>query len=169
MSDTSLSEKGLDPTGQTPAPYHIDTIEQHVGRIFGPSAPITVDQLRIQGFADVTGDQQWIHVDVDRAKAQSPFGGPIAHGYLTLSLLAAAQMDLGIVPAGCSGVMNYGLDKVRFLAPVPSGAQLHIRAELTGVERKDGGRVLLRSKVVAQVIGADTPALIADSLALAFS
>ena len=152
-----------------PADYTIDNIEQHVGRIFGPSDPITVDQPRIQGFADVTGDHQWIHVDEERAKAQSPFGGPIAHGYLTLSLLAAAQMDLGIVPQGCSGVMNYGLDKVRFLAPVPSGAELQIRAELTGIERKEGGRILIKSKVVAQQVGSETPALIAESLALAFS
>jgi acyl dehydratase len=152
-----------------PAEYTVDNVDQHVGRIFGPSDPVTVDQARIQGFADVTGDQQWIHVDEERAKSESPFGGPIAHGYLTLSLLAAAQMDLGIVPDGCSGVMNYGLDKVRFLAPVPSGAQLQIRAELTGVERKEGGRILIRSKVVAQQVGADTPALIAESLALAFS
>lgn len=149
--------------------YHIDTVEEHVGKIFGPSDPVTVDQLRIQGFADVTGDHQWIHTDVERAKTESPFGGPIAHGYLTLSLLAAAQMELGIVPAGCKGVMNYGLDKVRFLAPVPSGAQLQVRAELTGVERKEGGRVLIRTKVVAQEVGAEAPALIAESLALAFS
>lgn len=152
----------------TPKAYTADNIEQHVGRIFGPSDPITVDQPCIQGFADITGDQQWIHVDAERAKAHSPFGGPIAHGYLTLSLLAAAQLDLGIVPDGCSGVMNYGLDKVRFLAPVPSGAQLQVRAELTGVERKDGDRILIRSKVVAQQIGADKPALIAESLAMAF-
>ena len=152
-----------------PERYTAANIEQHVGRIFGPSDPITVDQERIQGFADVTGDQQWIHVDAERARKESPFGGPIAHGYLTLSLLAAAQMDLGIVPDDCKGVMNYGLDKVRFLAPVPSGAQLEVRAELTGVERKEGGRILIRSKVVAQQVGAETPALIAESLALAFS
>lgn len=152
-----------------PETYTAANIEQHVGRIFGPSDPITVDQERIQGFADVTGDQQWIHVDAERARKESPFGGPIAHGYLTLSLLAAAQMDLGIVPDDCKGVMNYGLDKVRFLAPVPSGAQLEVRAELTGVERKEGGRILIRSKVVAQQVGSDTPALIAESLALAFS
>lgn len=152
----------------TPTDYTVDNIEQHVGRLFGPSTPVVVDQDRIQGFADVTGDQQWIHVDAERAKAESPFGGPIAHGYLTLSLLAAAQMDLGIVPDGCSGVMNYGLDKVRFLAPVRSGARIEIRAELTAVERKDGGRILIRSKVVAQEVGADAPALIAETLAMAF-
>lgn len=149
--------------------YHIDTIEEHVGKTFGPSGPVTVDQLRIQGFADVTGDHQWIHTDVERAKKESPFGGPIAHGYLTLSLLASAQMELGIVPDGCKGVMNYGLEKVRFLAPVRSGAQLEIQAELTGVERKDGGRVLIRTNVVAHEVGAKNPAVIAESLALAFS
>lgn len=154
---------------QTQSAYHVDTVEDHVGKLFGPSEAIVVDQLRIQGFADVTGDHQWIHTDVERAKTESPFGGPIAHGYLTLSLLASAQMELGIVPEGCKGVMNYGLDKVRFLAPVPSGAELEVRAELTGVERKEGGRVLIRSKVVAQQIGSSSPAVIAESLALVFS
>ena len=154
---------------QNTAEYHVDNIEAFVGRIFGPSAPVTLDQPRIQGFADVTGDHQWIHVDEERAKAESPFGGPVAHGYLTLSLLAALQMDLGIVPEGCSGVMNYGLDKVRFLSPVPSGAQIVVRAELTAVERKPGGRVLIRSKVVAQEVGKDSPALIAETLAMAFT
>lgn len=152
-----------------PDTYTVENVEEHVGRTFGPSTPVTVDQPRIQGFADVTGDQQWIHVDVERAKAQSPFGGPIAHGYLTLSLLAAAQMDLGIVPSGSKGVMNYGLDKVRFLAPVPSGADVEISAVLTGVERKAGGRILIRSTVTAQVVGAEGPALMAETLAMAFA
>lgn len=154
---------------QSSAEYRADNIEEFVGRVFGPSAPVTLDQERIQGFADVTGDHQWIHVDEERAKAESPFGGPIAHGYLTLSMLAALQMDLGIVPEGCSGVMNYGLDKVRFLAPVPSGAQIVVRAELTSVERKPGGRILIRSKVAAQEVGKDSPALIAETLAMAFT
>lgn len=152
-----------------PDSYTLENMEQHVGRTFGPSDAVTVDQARIQGFADVTGDQQWIHVDVEKATKHSPFGGPIAHGYLTLSLLAAAQMDLGIVPEGSKGVMNYGLDKVRFLAPVPSGADVEVSAVLTGVERKEGGRILIRSTVTAQVVGADSPALIAESLAMAFS
>lgn len=158
-------------TGETTFPdsYTVANIEEHVGRTFGPSDPVTVDQARIQGFADVTGDHQWIHVDPERAKAQSPFGGPIAHGYLTLSLLAAAQMDLGIVPEGSKGVMNYGLDKVRFLAPVPSGADVQVSAVLTAVERKEGGRILIRSTVTAQVVDADSPALIAETLAMAFT
>jgi acyl dehydratase len=155
-------------TNAYPDTYTVANVEEHVGREFGPSVPVTVDQERIQGFADVTGDQQWIHVDVARAEKHSPFGGPIAHGYLTLSLLAAAQMDLGIVPDGSKGVMNYGLDKVRFLAPVPSGADVEVSAVLTGVERKDGGRILIRSTVTAKVVGADAPALIAESLAMAF-
>ncbi|WP_170789236.1 MaoC family dehydratase [Ruegeria lacuscaerulensis] len=156
-------------TKNFPDAYTVENIEDHVGRVFGPSDPVTVDQERIQGFADVTGDQQWIHVDAERAKAHSPFGGPIAHGYLTLSMLAAAQMDLGIVPEGSKGVMNYGLDKVRFLSPVPSGADVEISAVLTGVERKDGNRIMIHSTVTAQVVGADKPALIAETLAMAFS
>ncbi|WP_170755788.1 MaoC family dehydratase [Ruegeria lacuscaerulensis] len=152
-----------------PIDYTVENIEQHVGRTFGPSTPVTVDQDRIQGFADVTGDQQWIHVDVEKAEKHSPFGGPIAHGYLTLSLLAAAQMGLGIVPDGCKGVMNYGLDKVRFLAPVPSGAAVEVSAILTGVEVKSGGRILIRSTVTARVAGQEDPALIAETLAMAFT
>lgn len=159
-----MSDENTFPDSYTP-----ENMEQHVGRVFGPSNPVTVDQARIQGFADVTGDQQWIHVDVDKATKHSPFGGPIAHGYLTLSLLAAAQMDLGIVPDGSKGVMNYGLDKVRFLAPVPSGADVVVSAVLSGIERKEGGRILIRSTVTAQVEGADSPALIAESLAMAFT
>lgn len=149
--------------------YHADTIEQHIGRVFGPSAPILIDQPRIQGFADVTGDHQWIHVDEERAKAEGPFGGPIAHGFLTLSLVAGAQMDLGLIPAGCSGAMNYGLNKVRFLAPVPSGAAVQVQAELTKVDRKDGGRILIHSTTTVTEVGAQKPALIAETLALAFT
>ena len=83
-----------------------------------------VGQPRIDGFAEVTGDHQWIHVDVERARDEAPFGGPVAHGFLTLSLLAAAISEAGVVPADAKGVINYGLDKVRFLAPVPAGAEV---------------------------------------------
>ncbi|MDA4845144.1 MaoC family dehydratase [Hoeflea poritis] len=151
-----------------PDSYTLENIEEHIGRTFGPGSPIPVGQDRINEFAEVTEDRQWIHTDVARANERSPFGGTIAHGYLTLSLLAAEQMKLGLIPKGCSGAMNYGLDKVRFLAPVPSGADLRVSAVLTGIERKEGGRVLIRSKVTAQAVGASGPALIADTLALAF-
>jgi len=101
--------------------YSIATISQYVGQELGVSEWITINQERINDFADFTGDHQWIHVDVERAKRESLFGTTIAHGYLTLSLAAALSMGLGIIPAGVSQVLNYGLDKVRFLAPVKSG------------------------------------------------
>jgi acyl dehydratase len=107
-----------------PAGYSTATLRAFVGHDFGVSAPVTVGQPRIDGFAEVTGDHQWIHVDVERARAESPFGGPVAHGFLTLSLMAAAISEAGVVPADAKGVINYGPDKVRFLAPVPAGAQV---------------------------------------------
>src|SRR6187401_3383935 len=99
----------------TPARYTTATLRDFVGHDFGASAPVTIGQPRIDGFAEVTGDHQWIHVDVERARAESPFGGPVAHGFLTLSLLAAAITEAGVVPADAKGVVNYGLDKIRFL------------------------------------------------------
>ena len=119
-------EEGAMPHPQATAPRRCSDF---VGHDFGASAPVTVGQDRIDGFADVTGDHQWIHVDVERAGAESPFGGPVAHGFLTLSLLAAAVTEAGVVPADAKGVINYGLDKIRFLAPVPAGARGHLRLQ----------------------------------------
>src|SRR5258708_12341457 len=104
--------------------YSIDTISQYVGQELGVSEWMTIDQERINHFAYFTGDHQWIHVDEERAKRESLFGTTIAHGYLTLSLAAALSMGLGIIPAGVSQALNYGLDKVRFLAPVKSGSRV---------------------------------------------
>src|SRR5436305_1798041 len=81
-----------------------------------------------------TGDKQWIHVDVERARRESPFGGPIAHGYLTLSLVAAMVMELGVIPQDADTGLNYGLDKVRFIAPVKAGARVRMRASLASAE-----------------------------------
>ena len=86
------------------------------------SAPRTVSQQDIDGFAAITGDHQWIHVDVTRARAESPFGGPVAHGFLTLALLASDVLDSGIIPRDAKGAINYGLENIRFMAPVPAGA-----------------------------------------------
>ena len=94
-----------------------------VGQELGVSSWITVDQSRINQFADCTGDHQWIHVDVDRAKRESPFRGAVAHGYLTLALIAPLAMEVGVVPKDAAAGFNYGLDKVRFLAPVKAGAR----------------------------------------------
>src|SRR5258705_13100732 len=104
--------------------YTLASVNEFIGRELGVSDWITVDQERINEFADCTGDHQWIHVDVERAQRESPLGSTIAHGYLTLSLLAAMQIEIGIILAGVSQALNYGLDRVRFIAPVKAGARI---------------------------------------------
>jgi len=146
--------------------YSIDTISQYVGQELGVSEWITINQERINDFADFTGDHQWIHVDVERAKRESLFGTTIAHGYLTLSLAAALSMELGIIPAGVSQALNYGLDKVRFLAPVKSGSRVRDRVVLLAAEPQGKGRILLKFRNTIEIEGEAKPALIADALSL---
>ena len=104
--------------------YGFDTVHEFVGRELGVSDWITVDQESINKFADCTGDHQWIHVDVERSKEESPYGTTIAHGFLTLSLLAQLQYAVGIVPPDVAQAVNFGLDRVRFIAPVKSGSRI---------------------------------------------
>lgn len=146
--------------------YSMATLESFVGRELGVSNWVVVDQARIDAFAQCTGDTQWIHVDVERAKRESPFGGTIAHGYLTLSLLAALAIEVGVIPSDASAGLNYGLDKVRFMTPVKAGARVRNRATLLAVERKSGGRVIVRMANELQIDGEDKPALIAETLAM---
>jgi acyl dehydratase len=146
--------------------YRIATIDDFVGRELGVSDWVTVDQARIDAFAQCTGDRQWIHVDVERAKRESPFGGTIAHGYLTLSLLAALAIEIGLIPEDASAGLNYGLDKVRFMTPVKAGARVRNRVTLVSVEMKGGGRIIVKTMNELQIEGEDKPALIAASLAM---
>jgi acyl dehydratase len=146
--------------------YSIATISQYVGQELGVSEWVTITQERINDFADFTGDHQWIHVDVERAKRESLFGTTIAHGYLTLSLAAALSMELGIIPAGVSEALNYGLDKVRFLAPVKSGSRVRDRVVLLAAEPQSKGRILLKFRNTIEIEGEAKPALIADALSL---
>jgi acyl dehydratase len=125
-----------------------------------------VDQHRIDEFADCTGDRQWIHVDVERARRESPFGGTIAHGYLTLSLVASLAMEAGVIPADARAGLNYGLDKVRFMAAVRAGARVRNRVVLLDAEDKGGGRVLIKTRNTLEIGGEDKPALVADTLAM---
>src|SRR5215467_7106694 len=104
--------------------YTLAAVKDFVGKELGVSDWLTVDQERIDQFAACTGDHQWIHVDVERARRESPFGAPIAHGYLTLALLAQLQYAIGLIPPGTAQAINYGLDRVRFLAPVKAGARI---------------------------------------------
>ena len=144
----------------------LSNINDFVGRELGVSSWMTVDQSRINQFAECTGDRQWIHVDVERAKRESPFRGAIAHGYLTLALIAPLAMEVGVVPKDAAAGFNYGLDKVRFLAPVRAGARVRLRVVLAGVEPKDGGQLVIKTMNTLEIEGSDKPALIAETLAL---
>jgi len=146
--------------------YTMATAPDFAGRELGTSDWIVVDQARIGQFADCTGDHQWIHVDVERATREGPFGGPIAHGYLTLSLVAAMLMEIGIIPPDASTGLNYGLDKVRFLAPVKAGARVRARVALISAQPQDGGRMLLKLDCKLEIEGEAKPAVIAEVLCM---
>src|ERR1700752_5157373 len=142
--------------------YSMASAPQFVGRELGASKWVAVDQDRIDAFAACTGDRQWIHVDVARARRESPFGAPIAHGYLTLSLVAAMVMELGIIPSDAATGLNYGLDKVRFIAPVKAGARVRLRASLLAADAQAGDRVLLKLNCTLEIEGGAKPALVAE-------
>ena len=126
---------------------------------------VEISQHMIQTFADLTGDQQWIHVDVERAKAESPFGGPIAHGFLTLSMLPSVRPGNTFSVTGFGNATNYGSDGLRFLSPVPSGSTIHARARLCDVKGKKHG-TLLTTEIAVHVKGDDRPGLLYKSLIL---
>ena len=130
------------------------------GRELGRSDWFEVTQERVDTFADATDDHQWIHVDVERAKAESPFGGPIAHGYLTLSLLIPMYSQVLTVSDAKMGV-NYGLNKVRFPAPVPVGSRIRLTATLADVEEVTGGLQVTAAAVI-EAEGSDKPVCIAE-------
>ena len=146
--------------------YSMSNLPQWAGKELGVSAWTTVDQARIDEFAHCTGDHQWIHTDVERARRESPFGGPIAHGYLTLSLIAGMAVEIGIVPSDALACFNYGLNKVRFIAPVKSGARVRCRIVLAEITPQGGGRYLVRMDNTVEIEGEDKPALIAETLAV---
>jgi acyl dehydratase len=141
-------------------------IRDAVGRELGVSEWVTVDQTQIDQFAECTGDHQWIHVDVERAARESPFRTTIAHGYLTLSLIARLSMDIGVIPTDAAAGLNYGLDKVRFLAPVEAGGRVRLRVSLVAVEPKEGGQLVVKTANTLEIEGSERPAFIAETLAL---
>jgi acyl dehydratase len=149
--------------------YTLAAIADFVGKELGVSDWITVDQRRIDDFAACTGDHQWIHVDVERARRESPFGTTIAHGYLTLSLLPVMAYQVGTLPDGVAASLNYGTDKLRFITPVKSGTRIRDRVTLVAAEDKGGGRILTTTRHVVEIEGEKKPALVADTLALLLS
>ena len=146
--------------------YTMASAPQFVGRELGVSDWVAVDQERIDAFAACTGDRQWIHVDVERARREGPFGGPIAHGYLTLSLVAAMLIEIGIIPHDAAAGLNYGLDKVRFLTPVKAGARVRTRATMISAQPQEGGRLLVKLDCRLEIEGEAKPAVIAEVLCM---
>ncbi len=142
----------------------IDTLKQKIGTEVGGSNWHVVPQQMIDGFADVTGDHQFIHVDPERAKRETPFGGTIAHGYLMLSLLAPMGFEALPPIEGAVMRINYGLDKVRFLTPVRAGSRVRAHYKLREVTARGDKEFLLKNEVTVEIEGADKPALYAESL-----
>ncbi|MBI3637434.1 MAG: MaoC family dehydratase [Candidatus Rokubacteria bacterium] len=139
----------------------------HVGRELGPSEWITVEQGMIDKFADATGDHQWIHVDVERAKREMPGGRTIAHGYLTLSLVPRMAATLLKVAQRKHG-LNYGSNKVRFTNPVPAGARVRLRQRLVNVEEVPKNGVRVTSEMTVEIEGQERPALIAETIGVQY-
>jgi acyl dehydratase len=147
----------------------LDDIRANIGQSVGVSDWIEVGQGRIDAFADATEDRQFIHVDPALAAAQTPFGGTIAHGFLSLSLLSRMAADAMTVPDKTRMALNYGLDRVRFLAPVRAGKRVRGHFTLDAVDEKAPGQLLLRHTVTVEIEGEDKPALTAQWLGLIFT
>lgn len=145
----------------------VEEIKARIGQNIGTSKWFTVDQKRIDGFADVTEDHQFIHIDVERAKKETPFGGTIAHGFLTLSLLAPMGYDALPAIANRAMGINYGLDKVRFITPVRAGSRVRAHYKLVDVTQRSPKELLFKYEVTVEIEGQDPPALIAQSLGMA--
>jgi len=143
----------------------LNEIKSRIGEEVGVSSWMLVDQARIDAFADATEDHQFIHVD-PTAAAQTPFGGTIAHGFLTLSLLSRMGAEAMLLPEGLKMAVNYGLDRIRFLATVPAGSRVRGRFRLDSVEEKARGQWLLRHTVTVKIADQARPALIAEWLGL---
>ncbi|PKL98857.1 MAG: dehydratase [Gammaproteobacteria bacterium HGW-Gammaproteobacteria-9] len=140
-------------------------LKDYIGKELGHSEWLTIDQERVNQFADCTGDHQFIHIDTEKA-AQTPFGGTIAHGFLSLSLLPMLSGDLLVVPEGTKMGVNYGLDSLRFIQPVRVGSRVRLGLTLIDVHEKNPGQWLLKARAVMEIEGSEKPAYIAETLAL---
>jgi acyl dehydratase len=142
-------------------------LRQYVGKEIGVSDWFTVDQTIIDKFAEATGDHQWIHVDVERAKREMPGGRTIAHGYLTLSLVPRLAQQIYRVKQRSRG-LNYGSNRIRFTGQVPAGSRIRLRQMIKAVEPVDGGGVRITSESVVEVEGGARPALVAETIGMLF-
>ena len=142
-------------------------LKDYVGKELGRSEWLTIDQDRINLFAEATGDFQFIHVDPVKA-AQTPFGSTIAHGFLSLSLIPKLMEDILVMPEGLKMVVNYGLDSVRFIQPVKVNSRVRLKVDLTEVIEKKPCQWLLKATTTLEIEGSDKPAYIAEPLSLCF-
>lgn len=145
----------------------VTELSQYVGKELGHSEWVKIDQQRINLFAEATGDFQFIHVDPEKA-AKTPFGGTIAHGFLTLSLIPKLIEDILVLPQGLKMVVNYGLDSVRFIQPVKVDSRVRLKVKLGEVMEKKPGQWLLKAIATLEIEGEEKPAYIAESLSLCF-
>ena len=153
-------------TDQITPENRLNALRQRIGEELGVSTWITIDQARIDRFAAATDDFQWIHVDPQRAASEGPFGGTIAHGFLSLSLLAPSLFEVLIDPLGVTQAVNLGVDQVRFLSPVAAGSRVRNRVRLLAIEDKNRGRVLVTTENTIEIEGAAKPALTAQNQVL---
>jgi len=142
-----------------------DNLQDYVGKPIGTSSWVEVPQSRIDAFAECTEDRQWIHIDIERAKKESPFGAPVAHGFLTLSLIPITSYEL-LANLKAKKSLNYGLDKLRFIAPVRAGSRIRNHMKLLAAEPRDDGWIQLRTESTIEIEGEEKPALVAISLSL---
>lgn len=143
--------------------HSLDELKGSVGKDLGATEYLTITQERVNQFAEATGDHQWIHIDVERATKESPFGGPIAHGFLTLSLIPFFSSQV----FGVEGVkmgLNYGLNRVRFMSPVPVGASLRLQASLQSVEELAGGWAQVVMNFTLETEGSAKPSCVAENI-----
>ena len=144
----------------------IEKLRSKITDAFGDwSEPLEVTQSMIDRFAELTGDHQWIHVDVERAKRESPFGTTIAHGFLTLSLLPAMRAQSAWKVVGYGNATNYGANKLRFVSPVPAGSKVHSHGRLIGVDTHPKGTQITQ-EVAVHVVGSEKPALLYEMVVL---
>ena len=153
----------------SPTVNGLSALAQKIDQDLGVSEWVTLDQPCIDEFAHCTGDDQWIHVDVQRAERESPYRSTIAHGYLTLALVGPAGLQVWIRPYGITTALNYGIDRVRFLAPVPSNARVRVRVKLVAIDDKGQGRQLITTENTVEIEGGNKPALIANTLVMAMA
>lgn len=151
-----------------PATISLSQLPSLVGTELGLSKWFEIDQERVDAFADATLDHQYIHVDQERAK-QTPFGGTIAHGFLTLSLVPYLLSDISLDIEGTRMALNYGSDKVRFLQPVKVGSRIRARSELTSADEKRPGQWLVNQRVTIEIEDVAKPALVTEFLMLYFA